>query len=89
MIDDGNDNLRYLTDTDPEICAELIRVLKMVDALLVANGPGTCAKRQAACHCKLEDDLNGGMEEEEWGGRNADEGELRQISLVSFALIQC
>jgi hypothetical protein len=64
-IDDGNDNLGYLTDTDPEIRAELFRVLRMVDALLVANGRGTCSKCQAAHHCELEDDLNGGMEEEE------------------------
>jgi hypothetical protein len=88
-IDDGNDNLEYLTDTGPEIRAESIRVLRMVDALLVANGRGTCTKRQAAHRCELEDDLNKGMEEGEWGGRNADKGELRQISLVSFALIQC
>jgi hypothetical protein len=54
-IDDGNDDLGYLTDTDPEIRAESIRVLRMADALLVANGCGTCAKRQAAHHCKLED----------------------------------
>jgi hypothetical protein len=73
-IDDGNDNLGYLMDTDPEIRAESIRVLRMADALLVANGHGTRAERQAACRCELEDDLNGGMDEEEWGGRNADEG---------------
>jgi hypothetical protein len=73
-IDEGNDNLGYLMDTDPEIRAELIRVLRMADALLVANGCGTRAKRQAVHRCELEDDLNGGMEEEEWGGRNADEG---------------
>jgi hypothetical protein len=88
-IDDGNDDLGYLTDMDPEIRAKSIRVLRMVDALLVANGPGTCAERQAARRHELEDDLNGGMEEEEWGGRNGDEGEPRQISLVSFVLIQC
>jgi hypothetical protein len=40
----------------------------------VANGCGACTECQAAHRCKLEDDLNGGMEEEEWGGRNADEG---------------
>jgi hypothetical protein len=73
-IDDGNDNLGYLTDTDQEIHAKSIWVLRMADALLVANGHGTRAKRQAVCRRELEDDLNGGMEEEEWGGRNADEG---------------
>jgi hypothetical protein len=73
-IDDGNDDVGYLTDTDPEIRAESIRVLRMTDALLVANGRGTRAERQAARRRELEDDLNGGMEEEEWGGRNADEG---------------
>jgi hypothetical protein len=40
MIDDGNDDLGYLTNTDPEIRAELIRVLRMVDAFLVANCRG-------------------------------------------------
>jgi hypothetical protein len=74
MIDDGNDDLGYLTNTDPEIHAKSIRVLRMADALLVANGRGTHAKCQAARRCELEDDLNGGMEEAEWGGRNADEG---------------
>lgn len=73
-IDDGNDDLGYLTDTDPEICAESIWVLRMADALLVANGRGTRAERQASRRRELEDDLNGGMEEEEWGGRNADKG---------------
>ena len=72
-IDDSNDDVGYLTDTDPEIRAELIRVLRMADALLGANGRGTRAECQAARHHKLVDDLNGGMEEEEWGGRNADE----------------
>jgi hypothetical protein len=43
-IDDGNDNLGYLMDTDPEIRAELIRVLRMADALLVTNGRGTRTK---------------------------------------------
>jgi hypothetical protein len=54
-IDDGNDNLGYLMDTDPEIHAELIRILRIADALLVANGCGTCAKRQAARRHELED----------------------------------
>jgi hypothetical protein len=79
-IDDGNDNLGYLTDTDPEIRAKSIRVLRMADAFLVANGRGTCAKRQAACCHELEDDPNGGMEEDEWGGRNADEGVVAERS---------
>jgi hypothetical protein len=54
-IDDGNDGLGYLTDTDPEIRAKSIRVLRMADALLVANGRGTRAERQAARRCELED----------------------------------
>jgi hypothetical protein len=52
-IDDSNDDVGYLTDTDPEIRAESIRVLRMVDALLVANGRGTRAERQAARRRKL------------------------------------
>jgi hypothetical protein len=54
-IYDGNDDLEYLTDTEPEIRAKSIRVLRMADALLVDNGCGTCAKCQAACRCELED----------------------------------
>jgi hypothetical protein len=81
-IDDGNDNLGYLTDTDPEIHAESIQVLRMADALLVANGCGTCAECQAARHCELEDDLNRGMKEEEWGGRNADKGVVTERDKV-------
>jgi hypothetical protein len=82
-IDDGNDDLGYLTDTDPEIHAELIRVLRMVDALLVANGRGTHAKRQAAHLRELEDDLNGRIEEEEWGGEECGQGSGRgEVSLT-------
>jgi hypothetical protein len=76
-IDDGNDDLGYLTDTYPEIRAESIRVLRMADALLVANGRGTRAERQAARRRELVDDLNGGMEEEEWGGEECGRGSGR------------
>ncbi len=44
-IDDGNDDLGYLTDTDSEIRAKSIRVLNMADALLAAYGHGTCTKQ--------------------------------------------
>jgi hypothetical protein len=48
----------------------------------VANGCGTCTKRQAARRCELEDDLNGGMEEEEWGGSGQGRAATDLIGLV-------
>ncbi len=77
-LDGGNDDLGYLTDTDPEIRAGTIEAMRRADVVLRANGRGTRAERRAARRRGMEeDDLNGETEEEEeegWGGRDAHDG---------------
>jgi hypothetical protein len=78
-LDGGNDDLGYLTGTDPEIRAGMIEAMRRADVVLRANGHGTRAERHAARRRGMEeDDLNGETEEEEeeegWGGRDAHEG---------------
>ncbi len=40
-LDGGNDDLGYLTDTNPEIRAGTIEAMRKADVVLRANGRGT------------------------------------------------